>query len=235
MALESLRGLLCCCRQQAEEPIHEIPDENSLLIPPNFEQNTYTDSFLDNQKIQERLGTIVRAKEGKMVNLGSHIPFNLHNRTLLPSDRTISRSNSGSLDMMGRYQSSSEQHLDDVLSRRRYLQSSYGQHHLDSRSPSPAHHDADSSRSSRFRLTVTEQPRPSPILNVRLVGYNAPTTSRGRTRERTGHSNLSTTSPQPPSPTSITEPQQPPPQTIPKKKPVVVLDDASSIVMSWGD
>jgi len=41
--------------------------------------------------MNERLGTIVRAKEGKMVNVNAQLPFNLHNRSLDPS-ATRSRS-----------------------------------------------------------------------------------------------------------------------------------------------
>ncbi|KAJ7446657.1 hypothetical protein B0H11DRAFT_376443 [Mycena galericulata] len=43
------------------------------------------------KEIQERLITIVRAKERKMVNIDSQIPFNLHNR-LITSNPSLPRS-----------------------------------------------------------------------------------------------------------------------------------------------
>ncbi|KAF6751022.1 hypothetical protein DFP72DRAFT_1048103 [Ephemerocybe angulata] len=107
MALQFVRTYLCCgCLSDADDARAKdggayhpgLPDETTLLIPPSIEPSiSYTDvAYLHQQRMQQRLGTIVRAKEGKMVNINSQIPFNLHNQPL-PSDHTISRSNSGSL------------------------------------------------------------------------------------------------------------------------------------------
>ncbi|KAH0828031.1 hypothetical protein J3R83DRAFT_3680 [Lanmaoa asiatica] len=35
---------------------------------------------IDHQKLKERLGSVVRSKEGKMVNVNAQFPFNLHNQ-----------------------------------------------------------------------------------------------------------------------------------------------------------
>ncbi|TFK20565.1 hypothetical protein FA15DRAFT_707975 [Coprinopsis marcescibilis] len=199
-----LSWLCGCCgsrRTSKPEPFdansHVIPDENSLLIPPNLESTSYTDgrTFLENQKMQERLATIVRSKEGKMVNLSSHIPFNLHNQPLLPSgsDRTISRSTSGSLDTLALTRA--HWSTDDLASHAHHHhhhnhnqyphgRSSLHQHH--------SRHSADSrSRSSsshrRHPHPTDRQPQPTPVLNVRLVGYHVPPVVRGRSRQRPVH------------------------------------------------
>ncbi|TRM56200.1 hypothetical protein BD626DRAFT_259591 [Schizophyllum amplum] len=50
---------------------------------------------MDQQKVRDKLGIIVRAKEGRMVNVHAAIPFNLHNQAR-PTDASGSRSASGS-------------------------------------------------------------------------------------------------------------------------------------------
>ncbi|KAH6908197.1 hypothetical protein BKA70DRAFT_292806 [Coprinopsis sp. MPI-PUGE-AT-0042] len=150
--METLRALVCCCgsrkgaRDSPEPQIyidsdeHVIPTEESPLIPSDLDNPSYTDEPYLNTKLRERLSTVVRVKRRvcevkplptfgksnhricrKMVNLGSTVPFNLHNRTLL-SDRTVSRSASGSLDVSHRGHFSSEQYLDDTGGGRRYGQ-----------------------------------------------------------------------------------------------------------------
>ncbi|THU98334.1 hypothetical protein K435DRAFT_965002 [Dendrothele bispora CBS 962.96] len=48
-------------------------DETSRLIPQRTdEQPTPTRMYVDQERVRERLGTIVRAKEGKMVNVMSY-------------------------------------------------------------------------------------------------------------------------------------------------------------------
>lgn len=145
---------------------------------------------MDQQRIQERLGTIVRAKEGyvahscltrhptkysvtrKMVNVGSKIPFNLHNQTLPPEvNHTISRSASGSLDP---YNYPTEDYDQPTHHQHTYPTNSYPRFSI-SRSPGPYGDVLRSSRSgSRERET-------KPILNIRLVGF---VDRRGRARDR---------------------------------------------------
>ncbi|KAI0026987.1 hypothetical protein K488DRAFT_74908 [Vararia minispora EC-137] len=45
---------------------------------------------VDQERMKERLGVIVRAKEGKMVNLHAPLPFNLHNAVLARSASRVS-------------------------------------------------------------------------------------------------------------------------------------------------
>ncbi|KAJ7120047.1 hypothetical protein C8R44DRAFT_877522 [Mycena epipterygia] len=74
----------CCIRSgaPADDDPTVIPTETSHLIPasgglssPGLPE-TIT---VDHQKLNDRLGTIVRAKEGKMVNVSSRSPFTLQN------------------------------------------------------------------------------------------------------------------------------------------------------------
>ena len=85
---------------------------------------------------------------------------------------------------------------------------------------------------------VVEQPRPTAPLGVKLVNYTGPmaggVNSRGRARERPGYGQTSSVSP--PARKSgeemeVVEAGKP----ITSKKRLVELEDASSIVMSWGD
>lgn len=264
--MEVLRSLVCCCSSRdggrggktSPEPQiyiqeeHIIPNEESPLIPPDFDGPSYTDGPF-NKKLQERMSTVVRSKEGKMVNLGSQIPFNLHNRRTLLSDRTVSRSASGSLDPPHHHH-----HFDHNISSSNSdlnLRPKQKPRWMESRSPSPSHPhhrhhgeeeeedelEQESSRSSRFFMNepVVEQPRPTAPLGVKLVNYTGPmaggVNSRGRARERPGYG-LTSTSVSPPARKSgeeveVGEVGKP----ITSKKRLVELEDASSIVMSWGD
>ncbi|KAJ7215538.1 hypothetical protein GGX14DRAFT_542060 [Mycena pura] len=100
MSPSFLTQLFCCCTQPTQPAPHVetpvIPNERSRLIdsPPScvclFSSPSYGgDSGLltsasspviivNHQKLNDRLGTIVRAKEGKMVNVGACTPFTLH-------------------------------------------------------------------------------------------------------------------------------------------------------------
>ena len=102
-----------------------------------------------------------------MVNVTSHLPFNLHNR-VLPDN---SRSGSRSVDVYP-----SQGYDDDSNARLRPQRWSSQERY---RSKSPSHdiqrtHSRPSSPDSGYRETV----RREPILNVRLVGFVPP--SRGR-------------------------------------------------------
>ncbi|XP_006456965.1 hypothetical protein AGABI2DRAFT_188734 [Agaricus bisporus var. bisporus H97] len=125
------------------------------------------------------MGTIVRNMEGKMVNLSSRLPFNLHHRVLHDSLGSVSRSNSvgyGGLDYFEHPNDSSElsdRHLDQENPREDAFTYTY---HPSSRS----HSVSDRRRSaSEERETV----RPAAVLNLRLVGVTE--TERGRALERT--------------------------------------------------
>jgi hypothetical protein len=105
----------------------------------------------------------------KMVNIGSQIPFNLHNQ-VLPRERnhTISRSNSGSFDY---YNQSGGDYGRPTQHQQPYPRFST------SHSPGRYGDVATQSRSgSRER-----EAKPKPILNIRLVGF---VDRRGRSRQR---------------------------------------------------
>ncbi|KAJ7692940.1 hypothetical protein B0H17DRAFT_1330682 [Mycena rosella] len=76
-----LRLLFPCCIRPIEDEFTIIPDETSYLLPASVglpspdPSDTIT---VDHQKLNDRLSTIVRAKEGKMVNVISRTPFTLH-------------------------------------------------------------------------------------------------------------------------------------------------------------
>ncbi|KZT71643.1 hypothetical protein DAEQUDRAFT_763511 [Daedalea quercina L-15889] len=83
----------CCLRGgRSGSPGQEGPDERTHLIPPTSDQLSFHEPYVvDQQQLNARLGPIVRAKEGKMVNVNTPLPFNLHNRPLHdPSSRSAS-------------------------------------------------------------------------------------------------------------------------------------------------
>jgi len=91
----------CCLRPHSKNKHPQLPDETSRLIPvlmdPSPHSTSQTHPHIDDpQKIQERLGGIVRSTQGKMVNVTAHLPFNLHNQKLAPRslDPSSSRSQS---------------------------------------------------------------------------------------------------------------------------------------------
>ncbi|CDO75689.1 hypothetical protein BN946_scf184585.g2 [Trametes cinnabarina] len=74
----------CCIRRRLHLHNPEEPDENTPFIPPSDDApppRTYT---IDHERMRERLGTIVRSKEGKMVNVNQPLPFNLHGHGRAP-------------------------------------------------------------------------------------------------------------------------------------------------------
>ncbi|KAJ7509479.1 hypothetical protein B0H11DRAFT_2421420 [Mycena galericulata] len=83
-----LARLFCCCLVRPRRPVLDvesavIPNETSRLIePPSSARKLTGDSspatVVDHQTLSDRLGTIVRAKEGKMVNVSARTPFTLH-------------------------------------------------------------------------------------------------------------------------------------------------------------
>ncbi|KAI0644706.1 hypothetical protein C8Q79DRAFT_1011721 [Trametes meyenii] len=68
----------CCIRSRPPNP--EEPDERTPFIQPTDEVPPILTYTVDHDRMRERLGTIVRSKEGKMVNVNQPLPFNLHGR-----------------------------------------------------------------------------------------------------------------------------------------------------------
>ncbi|TRM55122.1 hypothetical protein BD626DRAFT_579532 [Schizophyllum amplum] len=81
-----LRAALSCClgKRPRNELDDVIPNEESRLIPSIVDEPSGSSlpnvSSMDQQKVRDKLGIIVRAKEGRMVNVHAAIPFNLHNQ-----------------------------------------------------------------------------------------------------------------------------------------------------------
>lgn len=122
-----------------------------------------------------RVVKITRAFVRKMVNVGSQLPFNLHNQVIPEPEAhdSISRSPSRS-DVSGYYYDSNKTDY-------RYQNHHNGRRHgrgftLRSRSASPSYTPS---------AVITDQPKPNPILNVRWVGFTPKEVkNRGRQRER---------------------------------------------------
>jgi len=188
--MESLFSQLCCCFQR--EPLIDIrvepPDEQSHLIPATSESTSATMDeglVIDHRKLKERMSSIVRSKEGKMVNVNARLPFNLHNKKLSATiDASSSGSRSGSSNRLSPLSQPSRSHerikghigapLEPVSHRPLSRDSSTP----DSREPS-VHESVSSSR--------------TPILNARLVktlpaGTAGIAARRGRARRKGGES-----------------------------------------------
>jgi len=104
--MTSLFSKVWCCCFRCRSPSPGL-NEQSRLIPSTQDDpppKQPSSTVIDHQKLKERLGTIVRSKEGKMINVGTPLPFNLHNKALHAridpsgsgSSRSRARSPSGS-------------------------------------------------------------------------------------------------------------------------------------------
>ncbi|RDB20039.1 hypothetical protein Hypma_013102 [Hypsizygus marmoreus] len=230
MGLSFLSDIFCgCCKSHRET--HEIPEEQdneaSRLIPDSLGPTMYSNpALIDQRKRQERLGTIVRAKERQMVNVASQIPFNLHNQVLLPEGHhTLSRTASGSMDFFN--------HDAEDYHRERYSSQPYRQPYPPQPYPryttstSPGPYEGHSRSGSPDRDS-----KPKTILNVRLVGF---VDRRGRTMQRKKTdlddgadstptvSNIHQVSSGSPTPSGVASPAK------------LKLQDTGAISLSWGD
>ena len=118
-----------------------------------------------------------------MVNVASRIPFNIHNR-VIPYEKSQSVSRSASRSFDDNYPQPYSNFHDHQRNRPSYHANYLNNYPHTSRSSSFLGPEAGPSSGTQS-LTL-EQPRPAPILNVRLVGYTD-TNTRGRTRERGPH------------------------------------------------
>jgi len=132
----------------------------------------YDASLLNQRRLDERLGGIIRSKEGKMVNVSSHLPFNLHNRALPEESFPNSRSGSRSI-----YHVQAKEHNQDTTTSRGRQWSSHEQYPI-GEPPTSAFEQRPYSRSPSRNSTHRGTLRRQPILNCKLVGYESP--SRGR-------------------------------------------------------
>jgi hypothetical protein len=78
------RLLYSCCIRPDDHTA--TPDETSRLIPVVIDHlpNAASPDPENQQRIQERLGDIVRSTQGKMVDVAAQSPFNLHNQNTSP-------------------------------------------------------------------------------------------------------------------------------------------------------
>lgn len=129
-----------------------------------------------------------------MVNVASQIPFNLHNR-VIPMEKSMSPSHSRSASESGEYDQPyhPSQTYFDVYSnqnsarrRKRHPYTENTHFYADLAPSDYTWNEAGPSNMARSRSPTTIQPRPTPILNVRLVGYTD-IKSRGRTTEKELH------------------------------------------------
>ncbi|KAJ7661068.1 hypothetical protein B0H17DRAFT_1094609 [Mycena rosella] len=81
MSFSFLARLLCCC-SGPRTPAHDvestgqvIPNETTRLLDP---PSSPAPIAVDHQKLSDKLGSIVRAKEGKMVSVSARAPFMIH-------------------------------------------------------------------------------------------------------------------------------------------------------------
>ncbi|TBU48649.1 hypothetical protein BD309DRAFT_987168 [Dichomitus squalens] len=89
--MASIFQLVCCCCARGGPSGQNEPDEHTPLFQPSDDSPPARNYTVDHQKMKERLGHIVRSKEGKMVNVNQPLPFNLHNRpTYGRPDRSVS-------------------------------------------------------------------------------------------------------------------------------------------------
>jgi len=233
MSLRRLNwSFFCCCVKNASA-FEDAVDETSRLIPPSIE-NTSTSSSnlfsLNQERLTQRLVTIVRDKERKMVNVTSQIPFNLHNQQI-PAELPH-RSASRSVSLSAYRPSAEDENGDDPPNRPRTRFHSYPSSPLYQQS-----HSQSRSSSGGNGLPNTN-PAP-PILNVRLVGSRAPRVQLpervGRSRYRSGalsiSSNDESSGATPRGPTNL--PERPPNSSAESQNHENTPPDP--IVFDWGD
>ncbi|GJE92840.1 hypothetical protein PsYK624_089980 [Phanerochaete sordida] len=197
MAGTVVQLFLGCCWRRRLNSVGE-PDEHTRLIRPAPENEVPSPTpnyVVDQQIIRDRLGSIVRSKEGKMVNVNTPLPFNLHNKLDVdPSNPRPARSRSAH-PVMGGLPESSTDMLPELPSRVSSYSPTRG------RDLSPSHtsrsttslHPGDASYLPPEAYPDDSSRRP--ILNMRLVrgpgGYGVggkfgPRKGRSATRSRVG-------------------------------------------------
>ncbi|KIK99399.1 hypothetical protein PAXRUDRAFT_132209 [Paxillus rubicundulus Ve08.2h10] len=159
----------CCGFRQRRHETHAVPDERTRLIPDA--QDTPTQPrVIDQQRLKDRLGTVIRSKEGKMVNVNAQFPFNLHNQEL--GEQSSSRS---SRHVSGGTGASSRR-------------ASPSPHRSLYKSPSSTSIHRDVEELATCQHLAQNGNHPAPILNVRLVKPSVAARSRQSARGRPGRS-----------------------------------------------
>jgi len=163
-------------------PPGRSPEAQWAAKPNRAREGGVRGRCLSNLRLRLRSSRMAR-RHSKMVNVASRIPFNIHNREIPPEkSQSVSRSASRSSNEI-------------YMQRRSNVHTSHGQQrNRPSYHPDYPYSDPHTSHSSislgpeagpssGTQSLTLEQPRPMPILNVRLVGY-ADAKNRGRAKER---------------------------------------------------
>ncbi|KAG7447801.1 uncharacterized protein BT62DRAFT_930840 [Guyanagaster necrorhizus] len=119
MAFVACQRIFCCISSSisSKSDVHSdagVIDETSRLIPATEEPSRPTVMNVDYGRLKGKLGTIVRAKEGRMVNVNAHGPFNLQNH---PSTSYLPETPSSldePVDRNSLSQAYPEQHIPDI-------------------------------------------------------------------------------------------------------------------------
>ncbi|KAF8149345.1 hypothetical protein B0H34DRAFT_182472 [Crassisporium funariophilum] len=255
-----------CCLQRKRSKTFDTPNEQSHLIPATAEESPSSSSpnafVIDQQKLKERMGSIVRSKEGcvatfsviyrysvfhllrKMVNVNSRLPFNLHNKKLSVTIDPSSSSRSASSSTHPR-PSLNFSPLPSTTPSNGQVQA-----HVGAPLTTAVHPTVSRSSSMASRETSAHESDPSttrtPILNIRLVrglpsGGAGITARRGRAKRKAGESNVSAGAVYPEHIRPLDEPSSPG-STVDDGTPRIhtllpISTDANTgpLTVSWGD
>ncbi|KAI0769416.1 hypothetical protein BD413DRAFT_604989 [Trametes elegans] len=176
----------CCIRPRS--PDSDEPDERTPFIQPADEVSPVRTYTVDHDRLRERLGTIVRSKEGKMVNVNQPLPFNMHGRPPhARPDRSVSANTTPPRPSSSTAQTT---HPPDSPTAAAHTQIGRIPSYSPSREPSPSIQTSRSTSSlhpgDASYLPPGVDPdggNRRPILNVRLVRGPSGFTTGGRTRQ----------------------------------------------------
>ncbi|KAL4257481.1 hypothetical protein AB1N83_012061 [Pleurotus pulmonarius] len=97
-------SLLCCCTRTRRDSLDSVDERTQLLANEQISQDRVDappdQDVIDHQRLRDRLEAVVREKEGKLINISNPLPFNFHNRPVIPTayDASSSRSTSASVE-----------------------------------------------------------------------------------------------------------------------------------------
>ncbi|KAI9061706.1 hypothetical protein FKP32DRAFT_1594226 [Trametes sanguinea] len=180
----------CCIRRRSRTVNPEEPDENTPFIPPSDDApppRTYT---VDHERMRERLGTIVRSKEGKMVNVNQPLPFNLHGQGRTPYAHPTGSSSTNTTPPRASSSAAQTNITADSSAVAGTTQNPRLPSYSPSRDPSPSIQTSRSTSSLHPGDASYLPPEADPdgglrrpILNVRLVRAGGRRSSGGRARQ----------------------------------------------------
>ncbi|KAG5734872.1 Serine/threonine-protein kinase Chk1 [Termitomyces sp. T112] len=191
-------SILCCLGKRSKD--QSLLDERSRLIPTT-EGESVADNLVgrsaafDRAVFKDKLGSIVRSKEGHMVNVSSPLPFNLHNKPrafidiMTRGSHFSSSSRSASTSTFRESQSPNQPHLNSRPPALVHMRSGLRAPPLNSAGQSRSRSASQSSMTSATSSQRDEErgeKEPSGILGVRLVRGFGPgsrfSSQRGRAK-----------------------------------------------------